>query len=57
MNTTQIIDALKDALTTLETEHNGKFKSSRAKAKRAALAIKKLAADYKKTSDSEFKEQ
>jgi acyl-CoA reductase-like NAD-dependent aldehyde dehydrogenase len=55
MNTTEILDAIKDALIALETNHNGKYKSSRGKAKSAANTIKKLAAQYKKTSDEEFK--
>jgi hypothetical protein len=57
MNTTQILDALKDAIIVLEAEHNGKFKNSRTKAKSAANTMKKLAAEYKKTSDLEFKAQ
>jgi protein-arginine kinase activator protein McsA len=56
MNTTQILDAIKDAVIVLENEHNGKFKNSRTKAKSAANTIKKLAAQFKKTSDEEFKQ-
>jgi hypothetical protein len=55
MNTTQILDAIKEAIIVLESNHGGKYKNSRTKAKSAANTIKKLAAQYKKTSDEEFK--
>jgi hypothetical protein len=55
MNTTEILNAIKEELATLETEHGKTTKASRGRARSAANSIKKLAAEFKKTSTAEDK--
>jgi hypothetical protein len=55
MNTTEILDAIKSELAILEIEHAKTSKAARGRARSAANSIKKLAADFKKTSTAEDK--
>ena len=55
MNTTEILNAIKEELVTLEAEHAKTSKAARGRARSAANAIKKLAAEFKKTSTAEDK--
>ena len=50
MNTTEILDALVEAVEVLKKEHASKFNISRTRARSAANDIKNLAAEFKKTS-------
>ena len=56
MNTTEILEAIKAEVATLETEHAKTSKAARGRARSAANSIKKLAAEFKKTSTTEDKE-
>jgi hypothetical protein len=55
MNTTEILNAIKEQLSTLEAEHSKTSKAARGRARSAANNIKKLAAEFKKTSTAEDK--
>jgi len=55
MNTTEILEAIKAEVAILETEHVKTSKAARGRARSAANSIKKLAADFKKTSTTEDK--
>ena len=55
MNTTEILDALVAAVEVLKAEHTKTTKVSRSRARSAANEIKKLAADFKRTSTAEDK--
>jgi hypothetical protein len=55
MNTTEILDAIKSELAILEIEHAKTSKAARGRARSTANSIKKLAADFKKTSTAEDK--
>jgi hypothetical protein len=55
MNTTEILNAIKEQLSTLEVEHSKTSKAARGRARSAANNIKKLAAEFKKTSSAEDK--
>jgi hypothetical protein len=55
MNTTEILNAIKEQLSTLEVEHSKTSKAARGRARSAANNIKKLAAEFKKTSTAEDK--
>ena len=53
MTTTEIFDALKEQVELLAVEDAKTSKASAGRARRAANEIKKLAAEYKKTSLAE----
>ena len=55
MNTTEILNAIKEELVTLEAEHAKTSKAARGRARSAANSIKKLAAEFKKASTAEDK--
>jgi hypothetical protein len=55
MNTTEILEAIKTAVADLETNHTKSSKAARGRARSAANTIKKLAAEFKKTSTAEDK--
>ena len=55
MNTTEILNAIKEVVVTLEAEHAKTSKAARGRARSAANNIKKLAAEFKKTSTAEDK--
>jgi hypothetical protein len=55
MNTTEILNTIKEQLSTLEVEHSKTSKVARGRARSAANNIKKLAAEFKKTSSAEDK--
>ena len=55
MNLNEIIEAIKEQLVTLETENEKTTKVARTRARRAANEIKKLAAEFKRTSTAEDK--
>jgi len=55
MNTTEILNAIKEQLVTLEAEHVKTSKAARGRARSAANNIKKLSAEFKKTSSAEDK--
>lgn len=55
MNTTEILEAIVAQVEVLKTEHEKTTKVSRTRARSAANAIKKLAADFKRTSSAEDK--
>jgi hypothetical protein len=55
MTTSEILENLRAQLELLETEHAKSSKAAAGRARRAANEIKKLAADYKKTSLAESK--
>jgi hypothetical protein len=55
MNTTEILNVIKAEVAILETEHAKTTKVARNKARSAANSIKKLAAEFKKTSSAEDK--
>lgn len=55
MNTTEILNAIKENLATLEAEHGKTTKAARNRARSTANSIKKLAAEFKKTSTAEDK--
>ncbi len=50
MNTTEIFNAIQEQLATLEAEYGKTSKAARGRARSAANNIKKLAAEFKKTS-------
>jgi hypothetical protein len=56
MNTTEILEAIKVAVADLEVNHAKSSKAARGRARSAANTIKKLAAEFKKTSTAEDKE-
>jgi hypothetical protein len=56
MNTTEILEAIKAAVADLEANHAKSSKAARGRARSAANTIKKLAAEFKKTSTAEDKE-
>jgi hypothetical protein len=56
MNTTEILNAIKEAVADLELNHSKSSKAARGRARSAANTIKKLAAEFKKTSTAEDKE-
>ena len=56
MNTTEILEVIKTEVAILETEHAKTSKAARGRARSAANSIKKLAAEFKKTSTTEDKE-
>jgi hypothetical protein len=55
MNTTELLDAIKAEVIVMETEHTKTSKAARGRARSAANNIKKLAAEFKKTSTAEDK--
>lgn len=55
MNTTEILNAIKAEVAILETEHAKTSKAARGRARSAANTIKKLSAEFKKTSTAEDK--
>jgi hypothetical protein len=55
MNTTEILNAIKAEVAILEVEHAKASKAARGRARSAASTIKKLAAEFKKTSTAEDK--
>jgi hypothetical protein len=55
MNTTEILNAIKETVADLETNHSKSSKAARGRARSAANTIKKLAAEFKKTSTAEDK--
>ena len=55
MNTTEILNAIKETVAVMEAEHAKTSKAARGRARSAANSIKKLAAEFKKTSTSEDK--
>ena len=55
MNTTEILNAIKEQVAILEGEHAKTSKAARGRARSAANTIKKLAAEFKKTSSAEDK--
>jgi len=55
MNTTEILTAIKEQVALLEGEHTKTSKVARSRARSAANTIKKLAAEFKKTSTAEDK--
>jgi hypothetical protein len=55
MNTTEILNAIKEQVAILEGEHTKTSKAARGRARSAANSIKKLAAEFKKTSTAEDK--
>jgi hypothetical protein len=55
MNTTEILNAIKAEVAILETEHAKTSKAARGRARSAANSIKKLSAEFKKTSTAEDK--
>ena len=55
MNTTEILNAIKEQVAILEGEHAKTSKAARGRARSAANTIKKLAAEFKKTSTAEDK--
>ena len=55
MNTTEIFNAIQEQLATLEAEHGKTSKAARGRARSATNNIKKLAAEFKKTSTAEDK--
>jgi len=55
MDTTRILEAIKTEVIILEIEHSKTSKAARSRARKVANSIKKLAADFKKTSITEDK--
>ena len=55
MNLNEIIKAIKEQVVTLEAENEKTSKAARLRARRAANEIKKLAAEFKRTSTAEDK--
>jgi thioredoxin-related protein len=55
MNTQELLEAIKEVVVTLEAEHAKTSKAARGRARSAANSIKKLAAEFKKTSSAEDK--
>jgi hypothetical protein len=55
MNTTEILNAIKAEVAIMEMEHAKTSKAARGRARSAANTIKKLAAEFKKTSSTEDK--
>lgn len=55
MKLNEIIEAIKEQLATLEAENEKTTKISRTRARSAANGIKKLAAEFKRTSSAEDK--
>lgn len=53
MTTTEIFEAIKEQIEILEVEDEKSSKAAASRARRAANEIKKLAAEYKKTSLAE----
>ena len=57
MNTTEILEAIVAQVEVLKAEHEKTTKVARGRARSAANSIKKLAADFKRTSSAEDKAQ
>jgi hypothetical protein len=55
MNTTEILNSIKEQVAILEIENGKTSKAARGRARSAANTIKKLAAEFKKTSTAEDK--
>ena len=55
MTTTEILGTIKEQIEVLEVENSKSSKAARGRAGRAANEIKKLSADFKKTSLAEDK--
>jgi len=55
MKLNEITEAIKDQIITLEAENQKTSKAARVRARRAANEIKKLAAEFKRTSSAEDK--
>ena len=55
MNLNEIIEEIKEQLVSLETENEKTTKVARTRARSAANGIKKLAAEFKRTSSAEDK--
>ena len=55
MNTTEILEAIVAEVEVLKAEHEKTTKVARGRARSAANTIKKLAADFKRTSSAEDK--
>ena len=55
MNTQELIEAMKNLLTTIETENTKTAKAAHGRARKAASELKKLAGEFKKTSSAEDK--
>jgi hypothetical protein len=55
MNTTEILNAIKAEVAIMEMEHAKTSKAARNRARSSANSIKKLAAEFKKTSTAEDK--
>ena len=55
MTTTEILGAFKEQVEVLELENSKSSKAARGRARRAANEIKKLSAEFKKTSLAEDK--
>jgi hypothetical protein len=55
MNTTEILEEIQKQLVALAEEHAKTTKTARKKARSIANTVKKLAADFKKTSTAEDK--
>jgi hypothetical protein len=55
MTTTEILEAIKDQVEVLELENSKSSKAARGRARRAANEVKKLSAEFKKTSLAEDK--
>ena len=55
MNTTELLDAIKEQVAIMEAEHAKASKAARGRARSAANTIKKLSAEFKKTSTAEDK--
>ena len=55
MNTTEILETIKAEVAILEAEHAKTSKAARGRARSAANNIKKLSAEFKKTSSAEDK--
>lgn len=55
MNTTEILEAIKEAMGDLELNHSKDSKAARGRARSAANTVKKLAGEFKKTSLAEDK--
>jgi|TARA_Y100000401_G_C8283651_1_gene204850 hypothetical protein len=55
MTTTEILGAIKEQVEVLELENSKSSKAARGRARRAANEIKKLSAEFKKTSLAEDK--
>lgn len=57
MNTQELLDVILSTVETLKTEHDKKSKAAQGRARKAASELKKLAAEYKRTSTAEGKSE